>query len=103
MPNGIPRIFGHPGSSEENPRCAEQPRSREFAGLRHCLALHEGAAVAIADADGRAAPAVQRDGDSRPWRRPAVVQVHSYAGLANGLGIAHTAGRGRYHGTPSYP
>ena len=28
------------------------------------------------------------------WRRPAVVQLHSYAGLANGLGMMYYARRG---------
>ncbi|NVO16699.1 MAG: thiamine pyrophosphate-binding protein [Rhodoplanes sp.] len=90
--DGIPCIFGNPGSSEEN--LLDALSSPEFSGLRYYLALHEGPAVAIADAYGRAAPAVQRDGDARPWRRPAIVQLHSYAGLANGLGMMYYARRG---------
>ncbi|CAL8970131.1 Benzoylformate decarboxylase [Rhodoplanes serenus] len=90
--DGIPYIFGNPGSSEEN--LLDALRHEEFAALRYVLALHEGPAVAIADAYGRAAPAVQRPGDPRPWRRPALVQLHSYAGLANGLGMMYYARRG---------
>ncbi|MBK5959025.1 thiamine pyrophosphate-binding protein [Rhodoplanes elegans] len=90
--DGIPYVFGNPGSSEEN--LLDALRAEEFAGLKYILALHEGPAVAIADAYARAAPAVQRDGDPRPWRRPALVQLHSYAGLANGLGMMYYARRG---------
>lgn len=90
--DGIPYVFGNPGSSEEN--LLDALRAEEFAGLKYILALHEGPAVAIADAYARAAPAVQRAGDPRPWRRPALVQLHSYAGLANGLGMMYYARRG---------
>ncbi|MFD2181980.1 thiamine pyrophosphate-binding protein [Rhodoplanes azumiensis] len=90
--DGIPYLFGNPGSSEEN--LLDALRAEEFAGLTYILALHEGPAVAIADAYARAAPPVQRDGDPRPWRRPALVQLHSYAGLANGLGMMYYARRG---------
>lgn len=90
--DGITHVFGNPGSSEEN--LLDTLRAPEFTGLRYILALHEGSAVAIADAYARAAPAVQRDGDPRPWRRPALVQLHSYAGLANGLGMMYYARRG---------
>ncbi|RAI45914.1 thiamine pyrophosphate-binding protein [Rhodoplanes roseus] len=90
--DGIPFVFGNPGSSEEN--LLDALRDTEFTDLRYILALHEGPAVAIADAYARAAPAVQRPGDTRPWRRPALVQLHSYAGLANGLGMMYYARRG---------
>src|SRR5690606_8622201 len=33
-------------------------------------------------------------GDAFAWRRPALVQLHSYAGLANGLGMMYYARRG---------
>ena len=51
-------------------------------------------AVAIADAFARASPPVAKDGDAVAWRRPALVQLHSYAGLANGLGMMYYARRG---------
>lgn len=90
--DGITCMFGNPGSSEENLLDALQ--SPEFQDFRYYLALHEGPAVAIADAFARATPAVALDGDAFAWRRPALVQLHSYAGLANGLGMMYYARRG---------
>ena len=90
--DGITCMFGNPGSSEEN--LFDALRSPEFKDFRYYLALHEGLAVAIADAYARAMPAVARDGDMVAWRRPAVVQLHSYTGLANGLGMMYYARRG---------
>ena len=67
MADGIDCMFGNPGSSEEN--LLDALSSPEFEDFRYYLALHEGPAVAMADAYARAAPAVARDGDARPWRR----------------------------------
>lgn len=66
-------MFGNPGTSEQN--LLDALRADEFRNFKYYLALHEGPAVAMADAYARAT------------RRPAVVQLHSYAGLANGLGM----------------
>jgi len=90
--DGITCMFGNPGSSEENLLDALQ--SPEFKDFRYYLALHEGPTVAIADAFARATPAVALNGDAFAWRRPALVQLHSYAGLANGLGMMYYARRG---------
>ena len=92
LADGVTCMFGNPGSSEEN--LFDALRSPEFKDFRYYLALHEGAAVAIADAFARASPPVALDGDSFAWRRPALVQLHSYAGLANGLGMMYYARRG---------
>src|SRR5271166_6400560 len=81
--DGIHCLFGQPGSSEEN--LLSVLLDPEFADLTYYLALQEGTAVAMADAYARAT------------RKPAVVQLHSYAGLANGLGMIRYAHRG---GTP---
>ncbi len=73
-------MFGNPGTSEQS--LLDALRDDEFKSLTYYLALHEGPAVAIADAYARAT------------RRPAIVQLHSYAGLANGLGMMKFAHRG---------
>jgi benzoylformate decarboxylase len=80
MADGIECMFGNPGSSEQN--LLDALRAREFQPFKYYLALHEGPAVAMADSYARAT------------RRPAVVQLHSYAGLANGLGMMNYARRG---------
>ena len=92
MADGITCMFGNPGSSEENLLDAlSAPRFRNF---KYYLALQEGVAVGMGDAYARASPPTFIDGDLVPWRRPAVVQLHSYAGLANGLGMMYYARRG---------
>jgi benzoylformate decarboxylase len=73
-------MFGNPGTSEQN--LLDVLRDPEFKDFRYYLALHEGTAVAMADSYARAR------------QRPAVVQLHSYAGLANGLGMMYYARRG---------
>lgn len=78
--DGIRCMFGNPGSSEQN--LLDALRSEEFKDIKYYLALHEGPAVSMADAYARAT------------RRPAIVQLHSYAGLANGLGMMYCARRG---------
>jgi thiamine pyrophosphate-dependent acetolactate synthase large subunit-like protein len=78
--DGITCMFGNPGTSEQN--LLDALRDPEFKDFRYYLALHEGTAVAMADSYARA------------LQRPAVVQLHSYAGLANGLGMINYARRG---------
>lgn len=92
MADGISCIFGNPGSSEEN--LLDALRSPEFREIKYYLAYQEGTAVAMADAYARAAPPRRLGNDKFAWRRPAVVQLHSYAGLANGLGMMYYARRG---------
>ena len=80
MADGITCIFGNPGTSEENLLDAlSQP---EFTALKYYMALQEGSAVAMGDSYARARQV------------PAVVQLHSYAGLANGFGMMYYARRG---------
>jgi benzoylformate decarboxylase len=90
--DGIPCIFGNPGSSEEN--LLDALASPEFKDLSYYLALQEGTVVGMADAYARATPARRLATDRVAWRRPAIVQLHSYAGLANGLGMMYYARRG---------
>jgi benzoylformate decarboxylase len=66
-------IFGNPGTSEQS--LLDALRDEEFRGLKYYIAFQEGSVVAMADAYARA------------LQRPAIVQLHSYAGLANGLGM----------------
>lgn len=77
---GVGCMFGNPGTSEQN--LLDALGDEEFREFKYYLALHEGTVVAMADAYARAA------------RRTAVVQLHSYAGLANGLGMMYYARRG---------
>jgi len=78
--SGIDCMFGNPGSSEES--ILDVLRCEEFSSFQYYLAFQEGTAVAMADSYARAI------------QRPAVVQLHSYAGLANGLGMMYYARRG---------
>ena len=80
MASGINCMFGNPGSSEES--ILDVLRYEEFSSFQYYLAFQEGTAVAMADSYARAT------------QRPAVVQLHSYAGLANGLGMMYYARRG---------
>jgi benzoylformate decarboxylase len=77
---GIHCLFGNPGTSEQNLLSALS--DPEFKDFTYYLSLQEGSAVAMGDAYARAT------------RRPAAVQLHSYAGLANGLGMIKYAHRG---------
>jgi benzoylformate decarboxylase len=73
---GLTTVFGNPGSTE-------QPFLQEFPGdFTYVLALQEASAIAMADAFAQVT------------RRPAVVNLHSSAGLGNALGNLVTA----YHG-----
>jgi len=80
LADDITCMFGNPGSSEEN--LLDALHDPEFASIKYYLALHEGTAVAMAD------------GYARATQRPTIVQLHSYAGLANGLGMMYYARRG---------
>jgi thiamine pyrophosphate-dependent acetolactate synthase large subunit-like protein len=80
MADGIDCMFGNPGTTEEN--ILDALGESEFERFKYYLAMQEGSVVAMADGYARAA------------RRPAVVQLHSYAGLANGLGMIYYARRG---------
>jgi benzoylformate decarboxylase len=80
LADGITCIFGNPGTSEQN--ILDALRDQEFQSLKYYLAFQESSAVAMADSYARA------------LQRPAVVQLHSYAGLANGLGMMYYARRG---------
>lgn len=77
---GVTCMFGNPGTSEQS--LLDALGDEEFKALKYYLTLHEGSAVAMGDGYARAA------------RLPAVVQLHSYAGLANGLGMMNYARRG---------
>jgi len=90
--DGITCMFDNPGSSEES--LLDVLNDREFKDFTYYLGLQEGSVVGMADAYARAAPALQLPGDAAPWRRPVLVQLHSYAGLANGLGMMYLAKRG---------
>jgi benzoylformate decarboxylase len=78
--DGMIEIFGNPGTSEQN--LLDLFRFEEFSHLKYYLGLHEGAVVAMADAY------------ARRRQKPVAVQLHSYAGLANGLGMMYYAKRG---------
>lgn len=79
--DGCSCIFGNPGSSEEN--LLDTLQDEEFKDLKYFMGLHEGSVVAMADSYARA------------LKKAAVVQLHSYAGLANGLGMLSYAKRGQ--------
>jgi benzoylformate decarboxylase len=70
---GLTRIFGNPGSTEI-PLLAGLPGD-----LSYVLALHEGAAVAMAA------------GQALVTGRPALVSLHTVAGLGNGVSAIATA------------
>ena len=75
--HGITTIFGNPGSTE-------LPMFRDFPDdFRYVLALQEAVAVGIAD------------GFAQATGRPALVNLHSAAGVGHGLGNVFTAFRNR--------
>jgi len=78
--DGMTDIFGNPGTSEQS--LLDLLRLEEFADIKYYLGLHEGPVVAMADAY------------ARYRKKPVAVQLHSYAGLANGLGMLFYARRG---------
>ncbi|MFC4330980.1 thiamine pyrophosphate-binding protein [Streptomyces andamanensis] len=75
--DGISHMFGNPGTVEQG-----FLDELERHDLTYVLALHEGAAVGMAD------------GYARAGRRPALVQLHSGVGLGNGIGMLYQARRG---------
>ena len=73
---GLTTVFGNPGSTEET-------FLQEFPGdFRYVLALQEASAIAMADAFAQVT------------RRPALVNLHSSAGVGNAMGNLVAA----YHG-----
>ncbi|MGP4109580.1 thiamine pyrophosphate-binding protein [Streptomyces sp. 4N509B] len=75
--DGITHMFGNPGTVEQG--FLDEARNSD---LSYVMALHEGAAVGMADGYARAA------------QRPALVQLHSGVGLGNGIGMLYQAKRG---------
>jgi len=78
--DNLTEIFGNPGTSEQN--LIDLLRMPKFAQFKYYLGLNEGSVVGMADAF------------ARYRQKPVVVQLHSYAGLANGLGMMYYAKRG---------
>src|SRR3954464_1265834 len=75
--HGITTIFGNPGSTE-------LPMFRDFPDdFRYVLGLQESVAVGMAD------------GFAQATRSPALVSLHSAAGVGHGLGNVFTAFRNR--------
>ena len=79
MADGVHRIFGNPGTTEQGFMDA----LRDYPQMEFMLALHEGVAVCMADAYARIS------------RRPAFVEVHIAPGLGNALGMLHNAAVGK--------
>jgi benzoylformate decarboxylase len=79
MADGVRRIFGNPGTTEQGFMDA----LRDYPQMEFMLALHEGVAVCMADAYARIT------------RRPAFVEVHIAPGLGNALGMLHNAAVGK--------
>src|ERR1700686_4737771 len=71
--HGVTTIFGNPGSNE-------LPFLKDFpADFRYFLGLHEGVAMAMAD------------GYAQATGKPALVNLHSAAGIGNGMGALANA------------
>src|SRR5882672_9118496 len=79
MADGVRRIFGNPGTTEQGFMDA----LRDYPQMEFMLALHEGVAVCMADAYARVT------------RGPAFVEVHIAPGLGNALGMLHNAAVGK--------
>jgi thiamine pyrophosphate-dependent acetolactate synthase large subunit-like protein len=79
MADGVRRIFGNPGTTEQGFMDA----LRDYPQMEFMLALHEGVAVCMADAYARVT------------RGPAFVEVHIAPGLGNSLGMLHNAAVGK--------
>jgi benzoylformate decarboxylase len=79
LADGVHRIFGNPGTTEQGFMDA----LRDYPQMEFMLALHEGVAVCMADAYARIT------------RRPAFVEVHIAPGLGNALGMLHNAAIGK--------
>ena len=78
---GVKYIFGNPGTSEGPILDALE----DYPDLKYMLTSQEGAAMGMAD------------GYARAPGKPAFVNLHIEAGLANGLSLLHNAKEG---GTP---
>ncbi|WP_237774198.1 thiamine pyrophosphate-binding protein [Actinosynnema sp. ALI-1.44] len=76
--DGITRMFGNPGTVEQGVLDVLE----DLRGFEYVLALHESAAVAMAD------------GHARATAKPAAVQLHSSVGLGNAIGMLYQAKRG---------
>ena len=76
--DGIGLIFGNPGTVEEGFLDALS----EYPDFQYIETLQEGVAVGAAD------------GYARATHRPAVIQLHSGVGLANGISLMYQAKRG---------
>jgi benzoylformate decarboxylase len=79
--HGVRHVFGNPGTTELPFLDALQ----DFPEIQYILALHEGVSVAMAD------------GYARATSMPGFVNLHTVAGVANGLSMLYNAYRG---GTP---
>ena len=79
MADGVRRIFGNPGTTEQGFMDA----LLDYPQMEFMLALHEGVAVCMADAYARIT------------RQPAFVEVHIAPGLGNALGMLHNAAIGK--------
>jgi thiamine pyrophosphate-dependent acetolactate synthase large subunit-like protein len=79
MADGVRRIFGNPGTTEQGFMDA----LRDYPQMEFMLALHEGVAVCMADSFARIT------------RQPAFVEVHIAPGLGNALGMLHNAAVGK--------
>lgn len=77
--DGVRHVFGNPGTTEQGFLDVLQ----DYPHIEFILALHEGVAVAMADAYARAT------------RRPAFVELHTGPGLGNGLGMIFNAAVGK--------
>jgi benzoylformate decarboxylase len=78
LADGINFMFGNPGTVEEGFLDAMS----DFPDMKYIETLQEGVAVGIAD------------GYARTLHRPALVQLHSGVGLANGISLLYQAKRG---------
>lgn len=76
--DGHQYVFGNPGTVEEGLLDALETAS----DVSYVFALHEGAAIGIAD------------GYARATHHPTIVQLHSGVGLGNGIGMLYQAYRG---------
>ncbi|MDJ0796493.1 MAG: thiamine pyrophosphate-binding protein [Calothrix sp. MO_167.B12] len=78
LADGIDRMFGCPGTSEEGFLDALW----DYPNLKYILTLQESVAVMAAD------------GYARATQKPALVQIHSTPGLGNAIGALYQAKRG---------
>src|SRR3990170_7764506 len=74
---GVRYVFGNPGTTEQ----AFMDAVQDYPQLQYILALHEGAALGIAD------------GYARASGRPAFVQLHIMPGLGNATGMLYNSYR----------